>query len=169
MEYLQYFEGFVDGSSATASSFKPCYKWNTFNTLKHSHMRMMVFFVLNLVISGIPSIQSKNGRNSWEYRSFKPCYKWNTFNTKDLQEEIQKVLDSFKPCYKWNTFNTSKQQSKSIRLGRKVLNLVISGIPSIRELENAIRSVELQRVLNLVISGIPSIHGNISQKLNITL
>ena len=37
--------------------FKPCYKWNTFNTIvkikgvSHTHL------VLNLVISGIPSIQ----------------------------------------------------------------------------------------------------------------
>ena len=36
--------------------FKPCYKWNTFNT---NH----------LVMKGIIM------------PSFKPCYKWNTFNT----------------------------------------------------------------------------------------
>ena len=37
-------------------SFKPCYKWNTFNTWKKS--------------------QSYS-----EDVGFKPCYKWNTFNT----------------------------------------------------------------------------------------
>ena len=39
-------------------SFKPCYKWNTFNT------------------SGQDA-----GYISTEYKCFKPCYKWNTFNT----------------------------------------------------------------------------------------
>ena len=38
-------------------SFKPCYKWNTFNTV-------VVEFV--------------NGMREY---CFKPCYKWNTFNT----------------------------------------------------------------------------------------
>ena len=39
--------------------------------------------------------------------------------------------NSFKPCYKWNTFNT---WSKIVRedIQDNVLNLVISGIPSIR-------------------------------------
>ena len=40
---------------------------------------------------------------------------------------------------------------------RIVLNLVISGIPSIQYLR--FESVTLCQVLNLVISGIPSIHG----------
>ena len=39
-------------------SFKPCYKWNTFNTGYNNKVH-------NLVM-----------------KSFKPCYKWNTFNTK---------------------------------------------------------------------------------------
>ena len=38
-------------------SFKPCYKWNTFNTL----------------MSGKELLKADAG--------FKPCYKWNTFNT----------------------------------------------------------------------------------------
>ena len=37
--------------------FKPCYKWNTFNTLEW-----------------YMSIKDRV--------SFKPCYKWNTFNTR---------------------------------------------------------------------------------------
>ena len=37
-------------------SFKPCYKWNTFNTLENSLTRTLKIKVLNLVISGIPSI-----------------------------------------------------------------------------------------------------------------
>ena len=46
-------------------SFKPCYKWNTFNT-----------FASTSAID--PAL------------SFKPCYKWNTFNT--LKEENMKSL-----------------------------------------------------------------------------
>ena len=39
--------------------------------------------VLNLVISGIPSIQVEYYMTSLKLSrcSFKPCYKWNTFNT----------------------------------------------------------------------------------------
>ena len=39
-------------------SFKPCYKWNTFNTLPDLSLYPNVVPVLNLVISGIPSIQN---------------------------------------------------------------------------------------------------------------
>ena len=38
--------------------------------------------------------------------------------------------NGFKPCYKWNTFNTNLKNVILNRV-RKVLNLVISGIPSI--------------------------------------
>ena len=56
MEYLQYFGD--DGSVALEHDlcFKPCYKWNTFNT------------VGTAIIVGAAGC-------------FKPCYKWNTFNT----------------------------------------------------------------------------------------
>ena len=37
------------------SSFKPCYKWNTFNT-GNQRFASEMNIVLNLVISGIPSI-----------------------------------------------------------------------------------------------------------------
>ena len=37
--------------------------------------------VLNLVISGIPSILKEELMSSKNHQSFKPCYKWNTFNT----------------------------------------------------------------------------------------
>ena len=36
--------------------FKPCYKWNTFNTIGEDPLKAY-------------------------WRCFKPCYKWNTFNT----------------------------------------------------------------------------------------
>ena len=45
-------------------SFKPCYKWNTFNT------DIQVVMLMN-------------------FGGFKPCYKWNTFNT-----ELAKELDN---------------------------------------------------------------------------
>ena len=43
-------------------SFKPCYKWITFNTIKGViNMILNVNNVLNLVINGLPSILLKNG------------------------------------------------------------------------------------------------------------
>ena len=42
----------------------------------------MVATVLNLIITGIPSIQSiGRAYANAEYWSFKPYYNWNTFNT----------------------------------------------------------------------------------------
>ena len=63
-------------------SFKPCYKWITFNTI----------------------IDDMSIR---ELEGFKPCYKWITFNTRTTIYTLRTlVLCSFKPCYKWITFNT---------------------------------------------------------------
>ena len=61
------------GAQLTApnTGFKPCYKWNTFNTEND--------FLIYLLEIG-----------------FKPCYKWNTFNTvKDLRKagEMAGVLN----------------------------------------------------------------------------
>ena len=85
--------------------------------------------VLNLVISGIPSI-------------LKAGY------------AVAKANHSFKPCYKWNTFNTERGAKWENRYA--VLNLVISGIPSIL-LYLFLLFLSPYFVLNLVISGIPSI------------
>ena len=39
---------------------------------------------------------------------------------------------SFKPYYKWNTFNTNPEETlNGSDNGKKVLNLIINGIPSI--------------------------------------
>ena len=89
MEYLQYSQVFKN--SNIIKSFKPCYKWNTFNTEIERVKRMM------------------------DSTGFKPCYKWNTFNTKEKWCE-EHPNDSFKPCYKWNTFNTSFSQLLSYHL-----------------------------------------------------
>ena len=61
--------------------FKPCYKWNTFNTRRKCIFGLNKVQVLNLVISGIPSILEKEGAVADKFVGFKPCYKWNTFNT----------------------------------------------------------------------------------------
>ena len=61
--------------------FKPCYKWNTFNTQNVTSCFLLILLVLNLVISGIPSILIVEFKNGLKKLGFKPCYKWNTFNT----------------------------------------------------------------------------------------
>ena len=50
----------------------------------------MVDNVLNLVISGIPSIPKWNATTMDIENSFKPCYKWNTFNTVECNNIIEK-------------------------------------------------------------------------------
>ena len=57
MEYLQYRNGSERCISILVWSFKPYYKWNTFNTCGDFGSRYYVLI------------------------SFKPYYKWNTFNT----------------------------------------------------------------------------------------
>ena len=48
-------------------SFKPYYKWNTFNTVKSKMVTTRL-------------------------KRFKPYYKWNTFNTLDLYKDIDFVV-----------------------------------------------------------------------------
>ena len=55
MEYLQYLiREYIHHKFSR--SFKPCYKWNTFNTTQNVNIRIYKQKVLNLVINGIPSI-----------------------------------------------------------------------------------------------------------------
>ena len=64
------------------SSFKPYYKWITFNTIYVSNTYLDKFGVLNLIINGLPSIQKTHFMFDRDYtKSFKPYYKWITFNT----------------------------------------------------------------------------------------
>ena len=65
---------------STISSFKPYYKWITFNTLRSSTC---------------PPV----------WYGFKPYYKWITFNT-ITQLATKGAKKGFKPYYKWITFNT---------------------------------------------------------------
>ena len=57
MEYLQYLIRDEKETMDLLSGFKPCYKWNTFNT------------------------EEAQSAISEQIAGFKPCYKWNTFNT----------------------------------------------------------------------------------------
>ena len=94
--------------NVNALCFKPCYKWNTFNTVHMNRINASFDEVLNLVINGIPSIllEKEILKKNQICLSFKPCYKWNTFNTSSSGSFSWAIIISFKPCYKWNTFNT---------------------------------------------------------------
>ena len=63
---------------------------------------------------------------------FKPYYNWNTFNTTAKKPGLLKRV-SFKPYYNWNTFNTADSVVSNIR-DYEVLNLIITGIPSIHKI-----------------------------------
>ena len=51
-------------------SFKPCYKWNTFNTASEIARIYLAVKVLNLVISGIPSILLKDIKDLMKSKEF---------------------------------------------------------------------------------------------------
>ena len=61
--------------------FKPYYNWNTFNTVRSYGVVLDDNTVLNLIITGIPSIHKGVLDLSPSEQSFKPYYNWNTFNT----------------------------------------------------------------------------------------
>ena len=67
--------------TAGVVSFKPYYKWNTFNTKSVKFLEEQNAIVLNLIINGIPSILEYNKKWLENNEGFKPYYKWNTFNT----------------------------------------------------------------------------------------
>ena len=83
MDYLQYsFAYFCFIFSNSGWSFKPYYKWITFNTIDHGALFDDEFKVLNLIINGLPSILKRFFSDSeTQVVSFKPYYKWITFNT----------------------------------------------------------------------------------------
>ena len=65
-------------------------------------------------------------------------------------------LFGFKPYYNWNTFNTLNESIPPAYVKRVgVLNLIITGIPSILLLGATPHGYDA--VLNLIITGIPSI------------
>ena len=50
--------------------------------------------------------------------------------------------DSFKPYYKWNSFNTGRTRSSPI-LDSIVLNLIITGMPSILRVKHEMLNEEI--------------------------
>ena len=60
--------------------FKPYYNWNAFNTFILSPDDFL-FTVLNLIITGMPSILMQKEISLEKSVSFKPYYNWNAFNT----------------------------------------------------------------------------------------
>ena len=69
MDYLQYLTEFVVMAVNKARSFKPCYKWITFNTPEES-LRIAQYVVLNLVINGLPSIRIKRIKRKFTNEKF---------------------------------------------------------------------------------------------------
>ena len=69
MEYLQYTK-IGTRKLRNFFCFKPCYKWNTFNTIRVSPDMLDRYLVLNLVISGIPSIQKLVNSNGKQVAKF---------------------------------------------------------------------------------------------------
>ena len=108
MDYLQYIEVLCTIPTPPEYSFKPYYKWITFNTRKEKE-------------------------SIWRSRySFKPYYKWITFNTKSWTRYVNTASTSFKPYYKWITFNTGgNHENFRCICWYWVLNLIINGLPSI--------------------------------------
>ena len=89
-------------------SFKPCYKWITFNT-----------------------IRGVNSCIIFSFKSFKPCYKWITFNTDVIKNEIAKTKDKVLNLVINGLPSILLINSASV-IPNLVLNLVINGLPSIR-------------------------------------
>ena len=65
------------------------------------------WIVLNLIITGMPSIQKFLISLKLIFYSFKPYYNWNAFNTLRLTRRLNWTT-CFKPYYNWNAFNTAK-------------------------------------------------------------
>ena len=59
MDYLQYFGVRPNQRIARKRSFKPYYKWITFNTQRNDRQNKSKRKVLNLIINGLPSILFK--------------------------------------------------------------------------------------------------------------
>ena len=87
--------------------------------------------VLNLIINGIPSIRTMEGRKADIISVLNLIINGiPSIPITCILYSIKTIL-RFKPYYKWNTFNTVDltfmEQKTNI-----VLNLIINGIPSIR-------------------------------------
>ena len=136
MDYLQYrtFDiSLIDTSKSF--SFKPYYRWITFNTkdITKKHPQVLRLIVLNLIIDGLPSILTNLvGEKVFNNTlGFKPYYRWITFNTDYYINRADKAVRCcFKPYYRWITFNTFVGIGNEV-INEAVLNLIIDGLPSI--------------------------------------
>ena len=115
-------------------SFKPYYKWITFNTLNYW------FDVLK--------------KYEW---SFKPYYKWITFNTEKVIVSIM-IIRAVVLNLIINGLPSIHEFLKmaDAEIYPIVLNLIINGLPSI--LLEMVCKFKNDGVLNLIINGLPSIH-----------
>ena len=114
---------------------------------------MLDEYVLNLIITGIPSIPTSSRSCVSHCIRFKPYYNWNTFNTYLIHSDSFMIFLGFKPYYNWNTFNT---------LNDFILELDIAGFKPYYNWNtfNTIwyrMLIKRLKVLNLIITGIPSI------------
>ena len=110
MDYLQYTWQDTQPSDGVAS-FKPYYKWITFNTVNVAKLQNLLNY------------------------SFKPYYKWITFNTERLgkgyytkDEEVLNLIINGLPSI-LNSFC-----SIFLLFLKEVLNLIINGLPSIQQM-----------------------------------
>ena len=85
MDNLQYKLIRLGRKAKATTSFKPYYKWITFNTI----------YAFRYIC--------------YKIQRFKPYYKWITFNTEKNGMTLHDVAGSFKPYYKWITFNTLRK------------------------------------------------------------
>ena len=113
MDYLQYLYIVLKLWETVCGSFKPCYKWITFNT-------------------------KKLGKGLQKYTdSFKPCYKWITFNTNKSDTEAM-IHEEVVLNLVINGLPSIHRHDYAFALVNDayVLNLVINGLPSILTLFN---------------------------------
>ena len=96
---------------------------NAFATDRH--------IVLNLVISGIPSILDKDGSVLIDYCEVLNLIITGIPSIHKYNESPEKDTYCFKPYYNWNAFNTHRYHNLITKTYHWVLNLIITGMPSI--------------------------------------
>ena len=130
--------------------------------LENRDITVRAYKVLNLIITGIPSILiDKDGAVIKDYVLNLIITGIPSILILDITCEVG--LFSFKPYYNWNTFNTAKGLSDRKGI-EKVLNLIITGIPSIH-IYHLLHN-NLIYVLNLIITGIPSIPLDLNKNID---
>ena len=141
MDYLQYSLWRLSWLHGR-NSFKPYYKWITFNTYESFLALCCEKGVLNLIINGLPSIHKK-------------CREF----YKNIPRNVLNLIINGLP-------SIPKIQELIKEDLKGVLNLIINGLPSIHITKEY--SFEITRkVLNLIINGLPSIRTVYTKATNI--